>query len=223
MTDMCETKDIDGQAVLNEDMLADVSFVSESLSPFFTLEPGSAAVEALYDAFAHLEVGDAADQWPFVEGKDARGPLSAMQKGAARRAALLDEFRRLFVGPQVKAAPQWESVYTDRDGALFGRTTGELRGWLREHGAPVFVERNMPEDHFGCMLAMLSWIARNRPGCLGEFLGQHLLPWAPRFLDRLETETDGDFFRGLAQITHASLEGMRRELRIEARPVRLYS
>ncbi len=91
MTDMCETKDIDGQAVLNEDMLADVSFVSESLSPFFTLEPGSAAVEALYDAFAHLEVGDAADQWPFVEGKDARGPLSAMQKGAARRAALLDE------------------------------------------------------------------------------------------------------------------------------------
>lgn len=219
---MCERETSGYRAGLDEEALLGVSFVSDSLAPFFIFEPGSAEVGELYEAFAGLEVSAAADEWPFVAREDALGALAAMREGAADRFSLNDEFRRLFVGPQSKVAPPWGSVYTDRDGALFGRTTGELRAWLREHGAVVAVEPNMPEDHFGRMLAALSRLASDRPACLGEFLGQHLLPWSPRFLGRLEEGATSGFFRGLAGITRLSLEGIGRELRVEVRSVRMY-
>ncbi|MDD7369585.1 MAG: molecular chaperone TorD family protein [Berryella intestinalis] len=219
---MCERETSGYRAGFDEGALAGVSFVSDSLAPFFIFEPGSAEVGALFDAFAGLDADAAADEWPFVAREDALGALVAMREGAADRFGLCDEFARLFVGPQAKVAPQWGSVYTDRDGALFGRTTSELRAWLRERDAVVAIEPNMPEDHFGRMLAALSRLAADRPERLSEFMGQHLLPWSPRFLDRLEEGATSGFFKGLARITRLSLEGIGRELRIEARAVRTY-
>ena len=42
-----------------------------------------------------------------------------------------------------------------------------------------------PEDHIGLMLALMSYLARNQPDDLDEFLQIHLLTWSSHFLDQL--------------------------------------
>lgn len=67
-------------------------------------------------------------------GADGDVPGSADDKCFVADDELTWEYRRLFVGPGVKLAPPWGSVYTDRDRVVFGASTLELRAWMREHG-----------------------------------------------------------------------------------------
>ncbi len=67
-------------------------------------------------------------------GDVGEAPFSANGGRFAADDDLTWEFRRLFVGPGVKPAPPWGSVYTDRDRVVFGASTLELRAWMRERG-----------------------------------------------------------------------------------------
>ena len=134
-----------------------------------------------------------------------------MQEGLANGVDddLMWEYRRLFVGPGHKAAPPWGSVYTDREQVIFGLTTLDLRRWMRERGIERRGDANDPEDHIGLMLELMAWIAANRPADLDDYLQNHLLTWAPHFLAYMEKETTHPFYKGLARLACASLEGMR--------------
>ena len=67
-------------------------------------------------------------------GNVGETPFSADGGRFAADDDLTWEYRRLFVGPGVKPAPPWGSVYTDRDRVVFGASTLELRAWMRERG-----------------------------------------------------------------------------------------
>lgn len=233
-----------------EGTLDAIAFVGDTLGPLFYYDPAAAEVRPTYEALSGLDVEAVATEWPFVSAEDAEGALRLIVVGLTRDAGgevprgsatdgashegaadgtsqavsddLAWEYRRLFVGPAAKAAPPWGSVYTDRECVIFGASTLELRRWMRQVGIEKLNDDNEPEDHIGLMLTMLSWVATRRPDVLDEFLGAHLLTWAPHFLEGVERETTHPFFEGLARLARASLAGIRRERGIEVELPRFY-
>lgn len=196
---------------MSEETREAVAFVGETLGPLFLYEPTDAAVLPMYEALRSLDSA-AASEWPFAAPADAQHAFELIERGLEPTAAdddeLLWEFRRLFVGPMKKAAPPWGSVYTDRECVIFGLTTLDLRQWMRRNGISRPDHDGEPEDHIGLMLLLMAWIARERPELLDEYLTEHLLTWAPHFLDIVEHEAQHPFLEGLACLTHSSLQGM---------------
>ena len=201
-----------------------IAFAGETLGPLFAYDPTDAAVAPLYAALASLDAGEAAEAWPFAGADAVREALGAMAGALADGVGddLTWEYRRLFCGPGAKAAPPWGSVYTDRETVVFGESTLALRRWMRERGVERLGTEAEPEDHIGTMLLLLAWLARNRPELVGEYLQDHLLTWAPHFLDVMEAEAAQPFLGGLAAITRATLVGMGDELGLSVTVPRFY-
>ena len=193
------------------DDLAAVAFVGEALAPFFLQDPRTGDAAAAFDAMASLDVAAAAYDWPFVADDEARHCLGLMVDGLAKGHdddSLVDEYRRLFIGPAAMPAPPWGSVYTDRECVVFGASTLELRRWMRESGIVRSSEERTPEDHIGLMLSLMAYVALSRPDSLDEYLQKHLLTWSSHFLDELAKAARHPFYQGLAQLAKASLEGI---------------
>lgn len=204
-----------------------VRFVGSTLSQFFLNDPSSGAIDAGIEAMAALDADAAAAEWPFVEEAEARRCLTLMHEGALQREtdggeALKWEYRRLFVGPQSLPVPPWGSVYTDRDCVVFGESTVALRAWMRSHGIERLNDERDPEDHIGLVLAMAAWLAGEKPELVGEFLRLHVLPWSGHMLAQLEKAADHPFYKGLAAITRASLDGMEEAFELEVVEPRFY-
>ena len=183
-----------------------VAFVGSALAPFFLNDPRTGDAADSFAALAELDAAAAAADWPFAEAA-----LALMVEGLAAGADnddLVWEYRRQFVGPGRFPAPPWGSVYTDRECVIFGESTLALRAWMRRAGINRTTDERTPEDHIGLMLAMLAFLAQNRPELVDEYLRDHLLTWAPHYLEVLEEATTHPFYRGLAQLTRASLEGL---------------
>ena len=211
-----------------------VAFLGNTLAPFFLQDPRTGDAGAEFAAVAALDAQAAGAEWPFVSEAQAVSCLSMMVEGLASSCAageggafaadddLMWEYRRLFIGPGAKPAPPWGSVYTDRECVVFGATTLELRAWMREHGVARIADEKTPEDHIGLMLALMAWLAQNQPADLGEFLGLHFLTWAGHFLDELADAAEHPFYKGLALLTKASLDGVRETLGLEVVEPRFY-
>ena len=204
----------------DEGMLEAVAFAGEALCPFFLQDPAKGDAAEAFSAMAALDPEAAASEWPFADAGEARGALGDMVAGLApgtRDEALVWEYRRLFVGPDKKPVPPWGSVYTDRECVVFGESTLSLRAWMRARGIARTTDERTPEDHIGPMLALMAWIARNQPADLDDYLRLHLLTWAPHYLEELEGAAKHPFYRGLARLTRATLEGLRdaRRLRVD--------
>lgn len=209
---------------IREEDLQAVAFVGEALAPFFLNDPKLGSAGASYDAFAKLSPGYAAKDWPFGEESLVESGLSKMVFGLddGITESIIWEYRRLFVGPGTKAAPPWGSVYTDRDGVIFGKSALDLHDWMRVNGIERIVEEGDPDDHIGLLLSMMSWIAMHRPELLFEFLRLHVLTWSSHYLEQLEQRAEHEFFEGLAILTRASLEGIREYFEIEVDYPRFY-
>lgn len=204
-----------------------VRFVGSTLSQFFLNDPSSGAIDAGIEAMAALDADAAAAEWPFVEETETRRCLTLMHEGALQREAdggeaLKWEYRRLFVGPQSLPVPPWGSVYTDRDCVVFGESTVALRAWMRSHGIERLNDERDPEDHIGLVLAMAAWLAGEKPELVGEFLRLHVLPWSGHMLAQLEKAADHPFYKGLAAIARASLDGMEEAFELEVVEPRFY-
>ena len=207
---MDETRELELEAI---------AFVGETLGPFFLQDPKTGDASPAFQAMAALDAEAAAAEWPFVDQDEARRDLELMVQGLAQGVeddALVWEYRRLFIGPAMKPAPPWGSVYTDRECVVFGKTTLELRAWMRDQGIQRLVDDKTPEDHIGLMLVLMAWIAREKPEALDDFLRLHLLTWSSHFLGQLIEAADQPFYEGLARLAKASLEGIctQRELEV---------
>lgn len=198
------------QTTLTQDQLDGIVFVGQTLGPLFSEDPAKGDAAPLYEALAQMDPQAAAREWPYADPQEAERALRLMQDGiAGGMDAVVDEYRRLFVGPAPKVAPPWGSVYTDRDGVIFGKSALDLHDWLSANNVLVNVHDNMPDDHIGRMLSLTAWLARNRPELLRPYLSEHLLTWAPHFLERVADRTENPFFEGLALLTQTCLAGMR--------------
>lgn len=211
--------------VIAAGILGGVIFVGQTLGPLYLYDPKGDELTAALEAFSALDVDAAAHEWPFVDDDDAREALGNMVFGlqdGVKADDLIWEYRRLFVGPNPKPAPQWGSVYTDPECVMFGASNLALRKWMREKGIKRLADEGDPDDHIGLMLVMMAWIAENKPECLVEYLRLHLLTWSSHFLEELEEAAEHPFYKGLAQITRESLEGIQDVLNIEVEYPRYY-
>lgn len=209
---------------LSPQTLEAIAFIGTSLAPFFLEDPKTGKAEKMYRAFAVLDARAAGAEWPFVDNEEAASAIECMVAGLQEDSddALMWEYRRLFVGPAKKAAPPWGSVYTDRDQVMFGRSTLELREWMRAHGVVKTLEPGMPEDHIGYQLGCMAWLAHNKPACIDEYLRLHFLPWASHFLSLMYQATENSFYQGLATLTRLSLEGIQKQRGLEVVEPRFY-
>jgi TorA maturation chaperone TorD len=190
------------------------------LGALFLKDPKDDEMQPLFDGlkqFASFE------EWPFgkQDELDAAHELISVGIQAAQK-QLVREYQRLFIGPHHFEAPAWGSVYLDKDQVLFGSSLLELRQWMRENGIVVNEDKREPEDHIGKMLALMGWLAKEKPDLLGAFLAEHLMPWAPRYLELLLEDAREPFYQGLALLTQATLDGIARELGVQAAKKKLY-
>ena len=115
-----------------------------------------------------------------------------------------------FIGPGYLSAPPWGSVYLDPENVVFGTSLLDLREFMAREGLLFEKTHNEPEDHFGLMLLLLAEILKreqaNRDVIAKELLVQHLLPWAPRYLECLCRDSQHPFIIALGEYTQAQLE-----------------
>ena len=204
-----------------------IVFAGASLAPFFLNDPRTGDAADAFAALAELDVAAAAAEWPFVgdEVAEAEEALAAMKEGLAAGADHDDvvwEYRRLFVGPGHLPAPPWGSVYTDRECVVFGESTLALRAWMRAVGVERLTDERTPEDHIGLMLALLSFLAAERPELVDDYLRDHLLTWAPHDLEALEEAAEQPFYAGLARLARLTLAGIQRERGLTVELPRFY-
>ena len=213
---------------ISPEMAESIAFIGESLAPYFMHDPkrDESDIRPLFEMFARLDATQAAHEWPFVEDNQAFVCIDQMQaglEGGPTEEALYWEYRRLFVGPQKKAAPPWGSVYLDKDQVMFGSSTMCLHDWMRRNGIGVRrTESDEPEDHIATLLLMMAYLARNKSDVLCEFLQLHLLPWADHFLTGMREASTHPFYRGLAELTRLSLKGIQEVLCITVTYPRFY-
>lgn len=203
-----------------------IAFVGESFGPLFLSDPTDETIKPAFAAIKDLNAAEAAKEWPFVDYELALAALKTMQQEEtfAKKANddLVWEYRRLFVGPAAKLAPPWGSVYMDKEGVVFGESTLALRQWMRENGIERIGGNETPEDHIGIMLLLMAWVALYKPQLLDDYLSQHLLTWSSHFLTQLEGAAKHPFYKGMAQLTKASLEGIQQALKLEVKEPKFY-
>jgi TorA maturation chaperone TorD len=135
-------------------------------------------------------------------------------------AALTDDYTRLFVGPGRLLAAPWESVYANKDRAVFQKETVSVRNWYLRFELGLTSEYNEPADHIGLEFAFLAELAQRtieasdiRDGrevkrlidAQRAFLGQHLLPWVPRWAGDVVEHARTDLYRGLAWLARGTV------------------
>ena len=133
------------------------------------------------------------------------------------RAALHRTYMDLFVGPAPLEAPPWGSVYLDAEHSLYGPSTLSLRDFLAQEGISARAPSSGPEDHFGTLCWIGAWlVAEGRLAAFDELLGQHILPWGPRYLQALRLaaqarvsagEETAGFYADAAALAESVLHG----------------
>jgi TorA maturation chaperone TorD len=215
-----------GEPLESAEFMEAIAFTGQVLGILFAQSPQEPEMQPL---LKELHALPSFDEWPFGAAEELDEAYRLIKAGLAEtpdttmpRNSLAREYQRLFIGPHHFKAPAWGSVYLDRESVLFGCSTLELRQWMREGGITVSSKKREPEDHIGKMLLLLAWLTQEKPELVDEFLREHLMPWAPRYLELLEEDAKQPFYQGLAVLARATLMGATDALGISPLKKKLY-
>jgi len=136
---------------------------------------------------------------------------------------LVHAYTELFTGSDHMKAPPWGSVYLDRQHAAFGQSTLKLRNFLDEQGISLNRNKEEPEDHIGLLLLTAAWLGiAKREKALSMLLAEHILPWAPTYLNVLKTVSPHPFYQGIAELTLLTLKSLEQTRELDVTPLNLY-
>jgi TorA maturation chaperone TorD len=142
---------------------------------------------------------------------------------------LCADYTRLLLGPGEVIAPPWESVYYSAERLLFQEKTLQVRTWYQRFGLEAENLHKEPDDHIGLELAFVAHLAQRAVTALDqqeqacfeytlaaqrEFLSEHLLKWAPRWCNQVQSQANTDFFRGIALLVRGVLAEIATSLQI---------
>ena len=128
---------------------------------------------------------------------------------------ILDDYQRLFVGPDEILAPLWKSVYKTKDKLLFGDIELEVRKFY--NNMELDFKESEPAD---CLPVELSFMSRlcdiaGKDNCANinenllkqyEFLKEHLLSWISSWVEDVNKNAEIRFWPYFAQVTKAWLQ-----------------
>lgn len=140
--------------------------------------------------------------------------------GEASFGAIVEDYTQLFVGPGYLPAAPWESVYTNKDRAVFQMETANVKNWYKRFELALASSYNEPADHVGLEFGFLADLAERtiaasniRDG--GEvkrlvdaqrgFLSQHMLRWIPRWANDVIEQARTEYYRGLGWLARATV------------------
>ncbi len=126
---------------------------------------------------------------------------------------LAREYTRLFINafPHV-VAPPYGSVYMEKDGRVFGKTTSEILQFYHRNGFTLKEDLKDLPDHIAHELEFLGILTSKEAEATGsdrvrfeeiqmEFFSRFILPWIYSFCQRVMNESRSPFYRSLAQLT----------------------
>ncbi len=117
------------------------------------------------------------------------------------------DFFQLLQGSGDMPSPPWGSAYLDKENALFGASTLELREFMRSKALACDTGVREPEDHIGLMFMLVSFLLEQKDiNGANQLLSDHLMPFAPTMLNLMRIHAETDFYRQLAEISLGWLE-----------------
>lgn len=201
-----------------QDSFQQISLYGRLLGAAFYYEPNAPQVSRILDFFRQPNW---AKEWDIQLGVKTSEKITALIAQGLKQ-DLSEQYQQLFIGPNELPAPPWGSVYLDPESVIFGNSLLALRDFLRHHQIEFQAQQDEPEDHIGLMLMLAAYLVENRPHLVTEFLREHLLVWAPHFLEQLAKVENVPFYQGLAILTLHSLQQWQKDLHIESPKVRFY-
>lgn len=202
----------------NNMLYQNIALSGRVLGALFYCEPDS---PACCDIVAQLGSGSWMAQWPY--GSDNQlASIAQLLMQTDENETLEEAWQRLFIGPYALSAPPWGSVYLDKENVLFGDSTLKLRHWMAQQQVEITLDQEEPEDQFGLLMMMSAWLAENQPTDLPDLLTEHLLPWANRYLDLLQSNAGHPFYQGVAQLAALTLTYWQYELQVRPTVAELY-
>ncbi len=204
-------------------MYESVAIVGNTLAPFFMFDPTDSRISTSYSLFAQ-DYDSIANMWPFGDKATVNQAFTTLGASLAEGIdqTLIDEYRRLFVGPHHLVVPPWGSVYTDYDGVTFGHTTIQLQQWLKKQGIAFKLESKEAIDHIGVMLSLMAYIAAEQPNIFSQFMNEHFLTWGHHYANLLLDCASQPFFQGLALLLQATLIGIEKDCLLSPSKIKLY-
>ncbi|HVW89080.1 MAG TPA: molecular chaperone TorD family protein [Gaiellaceae bacterium] len=163
-------------------------------------------------------VGEEIDGWDgsWEEAREAaelldRSPALVCEleaaSAASSRAALLEEYERLLVGPgRVPCAPYeslWRTDAPRRErGVLMGAAATEVARLYGELGLQVKADAHELPDQLAVEWEALAYaLDRERRDVAAALLDDHLAQWVPAFAAAVAAETEEPFYAALASLT----------------------
>lgn len=176
---------------------------------------------ALLDRIRHPGI---LDGWPMRDEVSRRGARMLLDGADGDAVELARDYRALLVGPGDRFLPPYESVYRSREGLVFEEQTLQVRAAYRAFGLVAPALNREPDDHIGLELQFLAEVCLRSLDALDRgdddaldatlaahqaFLEDHLLVWAPAYLERVHDGAATEFFRGAALLTAGLLDEAR--------------
>lgn len=201
---------------MNTELTEEISATAKILGAVFYHSPGNADVQEI---MAVLNDENTADEWP-AQAADA---FTLIREGLSQPNALAEVFHELFIVPGENYVPHWGSVFLDEQNLMNGESTMALKDFLKKAGIKTDTGVNEPEDQIGIMLFIAAMLAeRAEEALLAEFLNEHLLTWCYRYFELLEEKSDNSFYKGLAQLSAASVRDWAAKLKLNPDNKKLY-
>lgn len=195
-----------------------IALTGRVLGALFYCEPDSPVCS---DIVAQLRSGSWVTQWPY--GQDNQlASIADLLMQPDKNETLEEAWQRLFIGPYALPAPPWGSVYLDKENVLFGDSTLKLRHWMAQQQVDFTLVQEEPEDQFGLLMMMTAWLAEHQPADLPVLLAEHILPFAYRYLDLLQSTAGHPFYQGIAQLASLTLADWQHELQLIPTAAELY-
>lgn len=135
---------------------------------------------------------------------------------------LLQDYTYLFYQASLSRVSPYESVWRTDDQTLFGPTTLEVRQAYREAGFEVVNESSEPDDHLGTELEFIARLfdqaahdvqedaerAASAVQAARTFLSDHVLVFAPFYLEDFIQAASTPFYRAAGELTQRTLDAV---------------
>lgn len=123
------------------------------------------------------------------------------------------EYTRLFINgfPSV-VAPPYGSVYLEKEGLVFGKTTSDVLRFYHEAGFTLKEDISDLPDHVAHELEFMGILTGQEAHTIGtervkleevqiDFLSRFILPWVPSFCEKIREQSRSIFYQTLASLT----------------------
>lgn len=213
----CDAAQIHTESVMSREDLEALAVAFGVVSRIFWEEPQNGIVRDLAAARSGFSCEPFASACSLA-ATEFRQALEAYEANPEGEMGLIRQDRTyLFYEIGYSRTSPYESAYRTPDRTLFGPTTEQVKADFERHGLVCERTGNEPVDHFGLECAYIRQIAQAgaQAGADGDeaafagacreiarFLGEHLLVFAPVYLQNFVTRASTAFYRaagGVAQ------------------------